>query len=85
MRRHAKRVFERACEMRLGRTAHACQPRHWPFLVRSRVHPIFRAQQATQQIGVTWRGGGVVAHGLPHAARRCDSECSTITLKAMKG
>ena len=52
VRRHAERLLERSREVRLGDAAHARQPPHGPLLVRGGVHPVLRAQQAAQQLGI---------------------------------
>ena len=52
MRRDAEGLLERSREVRLGDAAHAGQPRDGPLLVRGGVHPVLRAQQAAQQLGV---------------------------------
>ena len=52
VRRKAEGLFERAREVGLGDAAHARQPPDGPVLVRGGVHPVLRAQQAPQQLGV---------------------------------
>lgn len=49
MRRNAKCILERSCEVRFGNATDFCQSRDGPVLMRCSVHPVFRAQQATQQ------------------------------------
>jgi hypothetical protein len=52
MRRYSEGLLERSREMSRRDSAHACQPLHWPILVRGSVHPVLRAQQTAQQLGV---------------------------------
>ena len=52
MRRDAKSLLERSSEMSRGDAAHTREPRDRPLLVRSRIHAVFRAQQAAQQLGI---------------------------------
>ena len=52
MRRDAERLLERSREVRLGDAAHTRQSTDRPLLVRRGVHPVLRAEQATQQLGV---------------------------------
>jgi hypothetical protein len=50
MRRYAEGLPEGACEMRSGDPTDPGQPRHRPVFMRSHVHAVLRAQQATQQL-----------------------------------
>ena len=52
VRRDAESVLERSREVGLGHAAHARQPPDGPLLVRRGVHPVLRAQQAAQQLGI---------------------------------
>ena len=52
VRRHPEGILERARKMRRGNAAHPRQPPHGPGLVRGGIHPVLRAQQASQQLGV---------------------------------
>lgn len=53
MGRNAESIFERSREVGRGGATHARQPGHGPLLVRRGVQPVFRAQQAAQQLRVT--------------------------------
>src|SRR6202011_501431 len=44
--------LERSSEMGSGDVAHPRQPPHGPGLMRGRVHPILRAQQTPQKLGI---------------------------------
>jgi hypothetical protein len=52
MRWNAEGLLERSGEVGLGNPAHAGEPPDWPLLVRGGVHPVLRAQQAAQQLGI---------------------------------
>ena len=64
VRRHAEGLLERSREVGLGDAAHARQPPDRPLLVRGGVHPVLRAQQAAQQLGVLEVGRGVRFHSI---------------------
>ena len=52
VRRDAEGLLERSREVGLGDAAHARKPPDGPLLVRGGVHPVLRAQQAAQQLGI---------------------------------
>ena len=52
VRRDAEGLLERPREVSRRDAADARQPPYGPVLVRGGVHPVFRAQQAAQQLGV---------------------------------
>jgi hypothetical protein len=66
VRRDAEGLLERAGEVSLGRAADARQPPDGPVLVRSGVHPILRAQQAAQQLGVLACRQRLIAEACAH-------------------
>jgi hypothetical protein len=52
MRRDAEGLPERSRKVRFRHAAHSREAPHRPLLVRCRIHPVFRAQQTAQELGV---------------------------------